>query len=668
MDEKWQDWYESVLLPLLDYSPGRQLSRELEQLLARDPRQVDLALLAADTDRTQEYVFESVRLPEIRGGSEKLQALNHSLPGIITARGLPDKCVLLADGGALLALVPKSITPELVQEIEQAYPAQTRVATITCVSRPVSPTEVLWGYGGQALSLKAVNALRQQARMAQEDWQRIASAYGVTTGGEVTSLAFDQVRGFGQMVRVMGSLLRQHKDCPPLRPTIEAWPFAVRCRVCQVRPAERMYPYFDEQWPLCDVCARKTPREAAERKEAHSKQVERFLKWLGSHRDLEARYMEDIPSGIDTYVAQDLSELGQACISRSGYIGFVYADGNHIGKVIESLPTPKSYQQFSTILQETLTDLVHQALAENLHPTRIRRVSPSSKPQEEGYIHPLEPLFVGGDDLMLIVPGDAAIPIAVRLCYLFESEMSKRLPKDLVDTLPQSLQHFTLSAGVVIADSHNPVRVLQQVSKELAKNAKRRAYDEEKLGQVTTSALDFLVIKSQSMLRQKVKQLRKVAPYYFRESGAGRGRRMTAAPYTLKEARLLLRLLKLIRELDLPASQLQGLVAALQEGRQYGSINYRYQQARLAARLGGARKEENMLTRLPEIWPFELQDSIPWHRVPPDKDGKEVASILPDLLELSPFTPRFTNLSVQERKARIAALWHEILTEAPYAS
>jgi CRISPR-associated protein Cmr2 len=667
MDEQWRDWHESVLMPLIEFTPGEQPSPKLEQLLARDPSQVDLALLAADTDRTQEYVFESVRLPEIRGASEKLQELNHSLPSLITTSGFSKECVLLADGGALLALVPQSIAPKLVEEIERTYPSETGAATITCVSRPVSAAEVLWGYGGRGLTPESVNALRAQPHMIQEDWQRIASAYGVKQGSAIPSEGFAQVRGFGQMVRVMGTLLRQRKDCPPLRPIVEAWPFAMRCRACQVRPAERMYVYYGEQWPLCDVCARKTPREAVQRMRAHSKQVARFLDWLKQgHQDLEMRYMEGVPPDVPD-PAQDVNELGEACKSRPGYIGFIYADGNHIGKVIESLPTPRSYRQFSDVLDATLRDIVHRALAENLHPTLIDRASPTGKSLGEGYIHPLEPLFVGGDDLMLIVPGDAAIPIAVRLCQLFENEMSNRLPKNLMDTLPESLRRFTLSAGVVIADSHNPVRVLQQVSKELAKNAKRRAHDEERPGQVPTSALDFLLLKSQSMLRQKVKQIRLVSPYFFRESKDGRGRRMTAAPYTLKEAQLLLELLKRIRALDLPTSQLQGLVAALQEGRQYGSINYRYQQARLAARLGEARKEENVLAQLPEIWPFEIEDSVPWHRVPPDKDGRQVASILPDLLELSPFVPRFADLSGDARKVKIAALWQDILSEVPHA-
>ena len=70
----WQEWYESTLKPLLNYSPDQKLSSELTALLSSP--YADLAILAADTDRTQEYVFESSKLPMIRGGSALLQNLN----------------------------------------------------------------------------------------------------------------------------------------------------------------------------------------------------------------------------------------------------------------------------------------------------------------------------------------------------------------------------------------------------------------------------------------------------------------------------------------------------------------------------------------------------------------------------------------------------------------
>jgi hypothetical protein len=206
-----------------------------------------------------------------------------------------------------------------------------------------------------------------------------------------------------------------------------------------------------------------------------------------------------------------------------------------------------------------------------------------------------------------------------------------------------------LSVGVVIADSHNPVSVLQRVAKELCKSAKRRAHDEsERQAPLYTSALDFLLIKSQSMLRRDVKQLRHVRPYYYPEGSAKAkaGRLLTGAPYTLQEGERLLKILKLMREVDFPTSQLQGLVAALHRGRQYGSITYLYQEVRLRSRY------QDVLGQIQKIWQYDdKRDPVPWHRL--DPAAGLFASIVPDLLELYPLVPK-----------QGETLWQETLKEA----
>ena len=72
------------------------------------------ALLSADTDRTQEYVFESAKLPEIRGASRQLDDLNVQIGKMVkNEKGE----VILADGGGLLAWVPLDVAADLVLQI-----------------------------------------------------------------------------------------------------------------------------------------------------------------------------------------------------------------------------------------------------------------------------------------------------------------------------------------------------------------------------------------------------------------------------------------------------------------------------------------------------------------------------------------------------------------------
>lgn len=655
MDKKWQEWRETILLPLLKCMPGA-ISPEVETLLKRPPDEIDLALLSADVDRIQEYVFESAKLPEIRGGSALLTRLNETdLPQIVADAGLPagfvdDKppgCIIYASGGGLLALVPASLAPNLTARIEQLFPAETGQATITCVWRQVTPAEVCYGWGDRAVTSEQL--AERWPNFSSTHRERLARAYSSQEAGPVSAELFQQKRGFGQLVQVMGTLLRQKKDGPATVPFLEALPFAARCRICQVRPAEEMYFYFeDEPWPLCSVCYRKTRTQAGDEnnlektsgwaREARSSQIKDFLDWLDQNRpDLARRYWGNWPRP-SVHHPQDLNDLGQACC-RDGYIGFVYADGNQMGEVLERLPSPQAYRRFSQALRNTLKTAAYQALAENLRPVEIDLTSPAGRDLGQGPIHPLEPLVIGGDDLMLFVPGDAALPVTVRLCQLFEELIRQELEHI---QLPEDCRQLTLSAGVVIASSHNPVRFLQKLARELAGSAKRRAYDEKEAGQ-PTSTLDYLVLVSQSMLRRSVNQLRKTPPYFYREGPDRRdkaGRLLTAAPFTLAEVRRLLGLLKLMRQVDFPASQLHGLVAALHQGRRYGSVHFLYQEARLKARLGPDRQDQNLLARLSEIWSYQAErDPIPWHHAPGQPDGV-YASILPDLLELYSFVPK----------------------------
>jgi len=154
MSEQWMDWKRDVLDPLLADPPG----------------QVDtdapVAILSADADKVQEYVFESARLPEIRGGSMLLQGLNEEVAGLVKQAVDPD-CVIYAGGGSLLAILPDDadLLAELKHKIESLYPQRTGVATTTCITYSTTAGELRDGYG--TATREAVNALSCAMAMAR---------------------------------------------------------------------------------------------------------------------------------------------------------------------------------------------------------------------------------------------------------------------------------------------------------------------------------------------------------------------------------------------------------------------------------------------------------------------------------------------------------------------
>lgn len=158
-------------------------------------------IVAADTDETQAYVFESDKLPEIRGASIRLDDLNRDISAFVAPAQL-----VYANGGAFLAVVDDEASANvLVDKIEQLYPQNTGTVTITAVATPI-PADAT-----------------------------------ATDFGSVVDLTINQLRR------------RKESKAPP--PFVECLPFQKRCTSCQQRPAVRADALRGEL--RCAVCERK---------------------------------------------------------------------------------------------------------------------------------------------------------------------------------------------------------------------------------------------------------------------------------------------------------------------------------------------------------------------------------------------------------------------------
>lgn len=606
MDDKRQEWRQDVLLPLLKQSPDTKPSPELERLLERDPTHMDLALLAADTDRTQDYVFESARLPEIRGASRHLDDLNHALEGIVTQRG---GHVIYASGGGLLAFVPTDIAELLAVEIEQVYPQETTVATITADWRAITPQMVVKGYPANS---------------------------------EVP---------FSALAKWAATWLRRRKENHTTAPFIEALPYMERCRSCRTRPANPSYLARYPEWPLCDVCYGKRfylRRDAwFQRFQDHlEKNPSQADHYYGKHKRFAP--LDSFPTGFRP-IPQDLSEIGEACAARSGYVGFIYLDGDGIGKAFEQVPTPQSYTVLSQAVEDAAQTAVMQALATWLHPARVH---PSdARPQDEKpgdldlnalgqiLIHPFDIITIGGDDVILIVPADVALPIAASICQTFQDLVRQRLAERNPPKAIQT-QAFTLSGGVILASDHNPVRVLRDLAKELQREAKKV----RKLAQANEGYLDFLILKSADMLDSSVRGARTLYPYTIEAPGL-KPLRLLARPYCAATVGQLWEALQDLRASNLPTSQMQLLAEALLRGRQEASLFYLYQNARQHTRQDAFKQ----LTRALEIahGSDNPKQPIPWQDLSLENDSRfatlkkdfSYQTALWDIAELYDFVP-----------------------------
>ena len=203
--------------------------------------------------------------------------------------------------------------------------------------------------------------------------------------------------------------------------------------------------------------------------------VSLFHQYVKLSPDLSPNYHQD-PDGPN-----DLSDIAKAS-DPEGFIAFIYADGNNMGGYLETIQTPAQYRQFSERVFLAMQEAAFKALSK-LNPIWI-------KDGNDRYIFPFEIISIGGDDLILIVPGDKALEIAHEIGVNFDNtfmshevygkakcpnKAQRYQSQQWVHTAERKLPQFSMSLGFVIANEHTPIAFLEDLAGKLLKSAKSKA-------------------------------------------------------------------------------------------------------------------------------------------------------------------------------------------------
>lgn len=519
----------------------------------------ELALLVADTDGTQSYVFESSKLPEIRGASLQLDTLNAQIGQWVRDRGGD---LIYANGGGLLALAPPPVAQALATDIEAHYPQETGGATVTAVACPLPPD-------------------------------------------------YDD-REFSRYVTWAMHVLKRRKESKPAPPFFETLPHQARCRSCQQRPA---LAGNVEEW--CAVCLQKR------RFRGRDAWFEQFLDYPGSAYN-------QVQAGVQ--VPQDLGELGQVSRPKQDYVAFIYLDGDGIGQLLQQKLSREQYYKLSEKLRDVTETAVFDALAQWLQPAKITG-SPSrresSRPDlagQEIFIHPFEIITIGGDDVMLIVPAHAAIPIALQIGQTFAQQMTPFVQKEL-----NIQRQISMSGGIVIAESHTPVRLLRDLAHQLQDEAKK----------LEGGALDYHILKSADMLAAEVETVREQYPYLLAGYGrSGRDLRLLARPYTYDQLDALWQGLCQLKADNFPTSQMHRLADSLLEGKASATLFFEYQSHRARHERSAYQTLNELLVSLQQPAGAEPdpESPLPWRKAASDADYSHDTNLW-DVAELYDFVP-----------------------------
>jgi CRISPR-associated protein Cmr2 len=345
------------------------------------------------------------------------------------------------------------------------------------------------------------------------------------------------------------------------------------------------------------------------------------------------------------YPAQDVDEIAQAS-DPSGYIGLIYADGNNVGRLVATLDSPTQYAEKSQLLTSAAERAVFTALSTYLRPAPIRNERGQRK-----WVHPFEILTIGGDDLFVIVPGNKALKIACAIARVFEIRLkdafdtSKAMSTAAIRGRYQGNTIFTdepytpaigLSAGVIVAQENAPIFFLRDLVDELLKSAKGLAKEHARQG-FYGGAVDFMVMKSITMITDKIKSFRRHA---LGDEGEDSERRLTARPYTWHEFAGLLNTVHALKQARVPRSQLYRLRRALDA--EPGSaitpsvMEYLYTRTRMSSNHSDA-----LLKHIEQPWCWDTLVQKRSAKLPPwmpvGDSGWE--TIWPDLLEAYEMVP-----------------------------
>lgn len=631
--------------------------------------QTKIGLVYGGATKIKQYVFESSNLQAVRGASALLDRINLiDLPAFFNktpqssrykiqcqeirkwlddnipnqpriSEALIPELIIYSTGGNILAFCPAAFVDELADAIEKRYTEETLTANSCAVGHTFRLLEIRFG----SLRDKIEETLwldwyRQQSchPIVQAYFgnleKTIERSKGERSPQDVVSVeeAFADRKSFNELTTKLAVLFNQRRsgndslNRPTRRypPMFETHPYLMRdgnerrSAVTIVQP-----PDLPRKTHFSETSARKhrvgyrAKRGWPQVPEWYKKSglkwepgiiegwIDRFDRFLEKNPTVQQKYYQGFnPNQVE--IAENLSHIGNA---SKNFIAYIYADGNNMGGYIQKIRTPQEYQEFSRDVELATEYAVYQALAESLHPHKLRNFNEEDSTLSNGdLVHPFEIITIGGDDIFLIVPADKALTIAQLIGERFEQILLKQQPlveNSLVveriqgnyqielsdrpidmkkihrykptEAAPSQCQLST-SSGVLITAYNTPIYYAKDWVDQLLKSAKDRSKTLKKAG-YCGGTVDVMALKSVTMISSDVNAFRKEALFKKLKPTL----KLYATPYTLHEVGGLIASIEALKNAQFPKSQLYQIRSLLERGKHTAILNYRYFRTRL---------------------------------------------------------------------------------------
>lgn len=675
--------------------PYPETVEQLQKLSEENPNlwNTKIGLVYGGATKIKQYVFEASNLQDIRGASALLDRINlidipaffgqgestlikqwleqpENFPGLHQA--LIPELIIYSTGGNILAFCPAAYIDQLANAIEKRYTEETLTANSCAVGDTFRFLELRFGLLKKPI--EETNWLEWYQRNSSHPL--VEAYYGQSDSDP--SKNFKDRKSFNELVGQLATCFNQRRsgyeqpqeNRPSRRypPMFETHPY-VRRDETEHRSAVRQAQRLPSKPWLSDSLARK--RIAGQKSKRDSQNIgwyksSEWLNWEPGEFNswvskFEGYLTSDSPNSPyrncpeyqhleDSHKeARSLRELGNIS-EPQGFVAYLYADGNNMGGYIQKIKTPQEYQKFSENVSRATEKSVYKALERHLKPRKLEGLNDSDNENRNGkWIHPFEILTIGGDDVMLIVPAEKALEIAKTIGEEFEKILLTLDPSLAVSPekvqKPESTIHrcklgeppsfqcqLSMSIGVLITALDTPIYYAENLANQLLKSAKKKAKEAKKDLSYYGGTIDFLVMKSVTMLSSSIVK--------FREKGLvieGKPKlKLYAAPYTLHEIGGLLETVKALKDSEFPRSQLYQVRSLLEQGKNTAILNYRYFRVRLKE-----EKQQPLLEKFEKAWcppkdPNNGGNLAPWMSLKEDS-STTYETIWRELVDLYPF-------------------------------
>ena len=288
-------------------------------------------------------------------------------------------------------------------------------------------------------------------------------------------------------------------------------PFVALCSSCGVSPARTLRDMRERALkPLCQAClGRIEMAEKVLRLEPQT--IWHRLRPLLNRQEDDVAFRRLLPERE----LEQLASLG----SVPKYLGYLYCDGNGMGRWLAQSATAKEYGDRSRRVDAALHKAVASAMDAHCPPAR-----------SDGKLG-AEVLMLGGDDLIVALPADRGAAFTAHVLDTFHKEIGGDV---------------RLSAGLVFAPPTTPITILQKVASELLRSAKRYAYLEETRGSGGRAPgyVDFQELTSSQVEIEREHEV-------------------TCRPYRLSDFKTLMERVRQVRKAAVPRARLHALAEAL---------------------------------------------------------------------------------------------------------